>query len=391
MERADVLIAGAGTAGLAAAAALGGLGLRVIVVDPDPEGGDDLRTTAVLRPGRDLLARAGLWEGVEGEATPLRVMRVVDAGGARPVRRDFEAEELGEAPFGWNVPNRALRRAFAERLRGLGGVELRRGRFAGRLALAEEVAVALEGGERVAARLLVGADGRDSAVRRACGIGARVQRSGQRALVFTVLHEAPHEGVSTEVHLRGGPFTLVPLPDREGRPASSVVWMTEAAEAERLLGLSEGDFARAVNDRAAGAVGALEPVGGRQAWPIVLQVADRMTARRTALVAEAAHVVPPIGAQGLNMSLADIEALRGLAERDREGIGSDGWLDAYGRARERDVRVRALGIGLLNRASQGGFGPLRGLGLRLIHDVGPVRRGLMRLGLGQLAPTGRAR
>lgn len=382
MERVDILVAGGGTAGLAAAAALGTLGLKVLCVDPAPDEADDLRTTAILQPGRDLLARAGLWAGVEAEATALRVMRIVDARGQRPVARDFEAGEIGEAPFGWNVPNRALKRAFAARLASLPNVELRRASFAGRLAREEEVVVDLSDGSRVAGSLLVGADGRNSAVRRACGIGVGVTRFGQTALVFAVSHAEPHHGVSTEVHLRGGPFTLVPLPDRDGRPCSAVVWMTDGAEARRLAALPPPAFAREANGRSAGVMGDLAPLGERQAWPIVTQVAHRMTARRTALMAEAAHVVPPIGAQGLNMSLADIAALEHLAGERRGEIGGDAWLAVYARAREADVRLRALGIGVLNRVSQGGLGPLRALGVRAIHDVRPIRHGLMRLGLG---------
>ena len=387
MERVDILIAGGGTAGLAAAAGFGSLGLSVACVDPAPteapDGPDaDLRTTAILQPGRTLLEEAGLWERLEREATPLRVMRIVDALGD-PVRRDFDARELGEAPFGWNVPNRVLKRAFAERLAGMPQVALRRGvGFAARHAGIDEVIVDLSDGSRIAARLLVGADGRDSAVRRACGIDVRTMRYGQKALVFAVTHPTPHEGVSTEVHASGGPFTLVPLPDRNGKPCSSVVWMTEGAEALRLADLPEREFRAAVNARSAGVMGDLEPVGSRQVWPIVTQVARRVTARRTALMAEAAHVVPPIGAQGLNMSLADLRALLDLATERRGEIGEDPWLRAYARARETDIRLRAFGIDALNRASMGGLGPVRALGLRAMHDLPPLRRGLMRLGLG---------
>lgn len=387
MDGAEIVIAGGGAAGLAAAAGFGSLGLRVLCVDPAPaeapEGPDaDLRTTAILQPGRALLEQAGLWDRLAEEATSLRVMRIVDARGGL-VRRDFDAGDLGDAPFGWNVPNRVLKRALTERLGEMPRVTILRGvGFVGRHARLDEVAVDLSDGRRVAARLLIGADGRESAVRRACGIGVRVVRYGQKALVFAVTHEAPHDGVSTEVHARGGPFTLVPLPDRAGRPCSAVVWMTEGAEALRLMDLADDAFAAAANARSAGAMGELTPVGGRQAWPIVTQVADRLTARRTALMAEAAHVLPPIGAQGLNTSLADLRALLDLAAARAGEIGEDGWLAAYARAREADVRLRATGIDLLNRASIGGLGPLRALGLRAMHDLPPLRRALMRLGLG---------
>jgi 2-octaprenyl-6-methoxyphenol hydroxylase len=309
-------------------------------------------------------------------------MRILDARG-EPVRRDFEAGDLGDQPFGWNVPNLVLRRAFAERLGEMAGVTLLRGvGFAGRHALVDEVVVTLSDGRRVSARLLVGADGRNSPVREACGIGVRRTRTGQKAVVFAVTHDEPHHGVSTEVHRTGGPFTLVPLPDRDGRPCSAVVWMADGREVVPLLTLPPDDFAAEVNARSAGVMGHLTPVGGRQAWPIVTQVADRITARRTALMAEAAHVVPPIGAQGLNMSLADLRALLDLAAARRGGIGEDGWLQAYARAREADIRLRAFGINALNRVSIGGLGPLRSIGIRAIHDVAPVRHALMRLGLG---------
>jgi 2-octaprenyl-6-methoxyphenol hydroxylase len=387
MDSTDILIAGGGTAGLAAAAGFGSLGLSVTCVDPAlagaSEGPDaDLRTTAILQPGRALLEQAGLWERLEGEATPLRVMRIVDAAG-RTVQRDFDAGDLGDAPFGWNIPNRVIKRAFAERLAEMPQVTLLRGvGFAGRQAELDSVIGTLSDGRRIGARLLVGADGRDSAVRRACGIEARVTRYGQKALVFAVTHDAPHGGVSTEVHASGGPFTLVPLPDHQGRPCSAVVWMTDGQEAVRLRDLPEEAFAAEVNARSAGVMGRLDPVGARQAWPIVTQVADRITARRTALMAEAAHVVPPIGAQGLNMSLRDLQALLDLASARRGEIGEEGWLRAYARAREPDIRLRALGIDVLNRASIGGLGPLRALGLRAMHDIAPVRQALMRLGLG---------
>src|SRR5690606_27539509 len=133
-----------------------------------------------------------------------------------------------------------------------------------------------------------------------------VLRYGQKAVVFAVTHDHPHGGMSTEVHRAGGPFTLVPLPDLDGRPCSSVVWMAEGPEALRLAALPEDDFAAAATDRSAWVYGPLRLAAKRQVWPIISQIAHRLTGPRAALVAEAAHVVPPIGAQGLNMSLADI-------------------------------------------------------------------------------------
>lgn len=395
MERCDILVAGGGVAGLTAAAVFGAAGFGTIVVDPAAPvteagaEGADLRSTALLQPARQLLVEAGLWDRLAPHATALRVMRIVDAGGAEGrarVLRDFVAADIGQDCFGWNIPNWILRREMVARLDGLRGAELWTGvGFAGYLPRDASAQVTLTDGRRVEARLVVAADGRDSPARRAAGIGARTLRYGQKALVFAVTHEAPHDGISTEVHRSGGPFTLVPLPDHAGRPCSAVVWMETGPAAMRLAALDEDAFAAAATERSAGVQGPLRLVSRRQVWPVISRIADRVTGERLALVAEAAHVVPPIGAQGLNMSLRDIATLRDLAMADPAGLGGAAMLAAYARAREADLRLRVAGIDMLNRVSMSGAalpGALRAGGLRLAHDVGPLRRGLMRLGLG---------
>ncbi|NDV02027.1 FAD-dependent monooxygenase [Pseudoroseicyclus tamaricis] len=387
----DLLIAGGGIAGLTAAATFGAAGFTVTLVDPAPaDAAPDRRSTAFLQPARALLEEAGIWAHLAPHATPLRVMRIVDAGGAEPLARivaDFDSAEFGgEAaePFGWNIPNALIREALLGRLAELPTVTLRQGTgFAGVTPRDAEALVRLSDSTRLATRLLIGADGRNSAVREAYGIGVHTFRYGQKALVFTVTHERPHDEVSTEIHRAGGPFTLVPLPDHEGRPASAVVWMERAEEALRLAALPDAAFSAAATTRSAGVLGELTLASPRQAWPIIAQRAEAIAEKRMALMAEAAHVVPPIGAQGLNMSLADLRALLELATP--EGLGSAEMLSAYARRREPDIRTRLLGIDALNRAAIAGLPPLRDLraaALRALHGATPVRRGLMQLGLG---------
>ena len=161
----------------------------------------------------------------------------------------------------------------------------------------------------VAAKLVVAADGRDSTLRRLAGIGCRRWGYGQKALVFAVTHPDPHGGVSTEIHRTGGPLTLVPMPDHDGRPCSSVVWMVPGPRANALAALDDAGLGAELTAETMGLFGPLRIVSPRAVWPIVAQLAHRLVAQRLALIAEAAHVVPPIGAQGLNMSLADIETL----------------------------------------------------------------------------------
>ncbi|CAM3673400.1 UbiH/UbiF family hydroxylase [Paracoccus yeei] len=388
----DVLVSGGGIAGLIAAAAFGAAGHTVLCVDPAPpvteEGaqGSDLRSTAFLNPSVPVLAAAGLWDQLAPHATPLQIMRIIDAGGDQPqarLVRDFDAAEISDQPFGWNLPNWLLKREISGRLASLQNVRFRLGTgTAALLAREAEVIATLSDGSRVRAKLVVGADGRDSPVRQALGIGTRTLRYGQRALAFAVTHPQPHQNVSTEIHRWGGPFTLVPLPDRNGKPSSAVVWMERGPEIARLRALPAEAFERELNRRSAGILGHLTQATRLTEWPIISQIADRFTGPRTALIAEAAHVVPPIGAQGLNMSLADLAALLDLSgDRPGEAAG----LETYNRRRRPEALARLMGIDALNRASMISARPLRDLraaALGGLYAASPVRKLLMRAGLG---------
>lgn len=394
-ERVDVLVSGGGVAGLAAAAAFGAAGFRTICVDPTPPvtdenaAGADLRTTAFLQPSIPVLEAAGLWQRLAPHAAPLQVMRIIDAGGPVPkvrVKRDFDAADISAQPFGWNLQNWLLRREMVARLSDLDTVDFRPGTATtGVLAREDAAIVRLSDGRTVEARLLIAADGRNSPVREALGIQVKHNSYGQKAVVFSVTHPVPHENVSTEIHRSGGPFTLVPLPDREGRHASAVVWMERGPEALRLAALSDAEFEAAIDARSCGILGPLKLATRRMVWPIISQRATALTGPRTALIAEAAHVVPPIGAQGLNMSLADLRALLELAEAKPAAIGTQTMLREFEKRRKLDIHARVTGIDVLNRASMIEAQPLRDLragALDMLYGIAPLRRALMKAGLG---------
>ena len=395
MIKTDVFISGGGVAGLTAAAAFGTAGYSVLIADPmppitdDATDGADLRTTAFLQPARNFLIAAGLWDRLAPFAASLQVMRIVDAGGPTPtprVTRDFDAADIGDLPFGWNLSNWLLRREMVARLAELPNVDFRTGvGFASMLTRTNEARVTLTDGTRITSKLVIGADGRNSPVRQAAGIAAKTTRFGQKAVTFAVTHNAPHENVSTEVHRTGGPFTLVPLPDHEGKPCSAVVWMEDGPEAARLAALPIDEFNEEATLRSAGTYGPLTLVSRRMVWPIISQIADKLSAERVALVAEAAHVVPPIGAQGLNMSLADMACLLDLAQANPDTLGSTEMLGQYHRARHTDITLRVKGVGMLNRASQAENPLLRDLrakGVEALYGVAPLRKTLMKMGLG---------
>lgn len=391
----DILISGGGIAGLTAAAAFGAAGFHVICVDPTPPvtdataTGADMRSTAMLQPARTVLEAAGIWDHLAPHAAPLQIMRIVDAGGADPeprVTREFDASEISDQPFGWNFPNWLLRRALLARLAELPSVDFRAG--TGTTTLFTRTAsaqVGLTDGSRITAKLVIAADGRNSPMREAAGIAVNTKRYGQKALAFAVTHPVPHGNVSTEVHRSGGPFTLVPLPDRDGMPCSAVVWMDDGALTMERAQMDTSAFEQEMSVRSCHLFGPLTLASPRAVWPIISQHATRLSGERLALIAEAAHVLPPIGAQGLNMSLSDIATLLELAEASRDTLGDVAMLDAYHKARFADIQLRVRGIDLLNRASQASS-PLardaRAAGLNALYAMAPVRKMLMQMGLG---------
>lgn len=391
----DIVISGGGIAGLTAAAAFGTQGFTVLCVDPAPpvtsrdSDGSDLRTTAFLQPAQAFLDRAGLWNRLADYAMPLQTMRIVDAGGDIPeprVIKDFDSSDISSLPFGWNLPNWLLRREMAAQLKQMPNVEFRPGTATTSLfTRTAEARVGLSDGSTAQCKLVIAADGRGSPMRQAAGIGVQTTRFGQKALAFAVTHPIPHSNVSTEIHRTGGPFTLVPLPDHNGMPSSAVVWMENGPKAQRLFALEDADLETAMTERSCGLLGPLKLASRRTIWPIIAQHAETLYSERLALVAEAAHVVPPIGAQGLNMSLNDMMALRDLAENHRDTLGDQPMLQAYHRARIADIRARVAGITLLNRTSMMSARPLRDLrakGLDALYSLKPVRTTLMQMGLG---------
>ncbi|MFH1804463.1 MAG: FAD-dependent monooxygenase [Pseudomonadota bacterium] len=396
----DILIAGGGIAGMSAAARLAADGHDIILVDPAPASPDhnaashpDLRTTAFLQPGIATLTRAGAWQAMQDSGAMLRVMRIIDAGGAERTPRqtaDFDGIETGHGHFGWNITNRAARTALLARIADLPNVTFLQGAAVTGFTPGPDTAtVTLSTGQNIATRLVIAADGRDSALRDMAGINHRRWQYDQSALVFAVTQTVPHDNISTEIHRTGGPLTLVPMPDLNGKPCSSVVWMTSARRAETLFAMDDATLSQTLMDETMGLFGRLAVTGGRAVWPMISQIAARLTGPRLALIAEAAHVVPPIGAQGLNMSLHDIEALAGLlttARDDGGDIGAPSLLTRYHRRNFPRMVARVGGIDLLNRAAMAEPRPLRDLrylGLTAFNKIAPLRKLAIRAGIGK--------
>ncbi|WP_341363773.1 FAD-dependent oxidoreductase [Thalassospira sp. SN3W] len=396
MIETDILIAGGGIAGMSAAARFAADGHRIMIVDPAPADigeGTDLRTTAFLQPGIETLKKAGVWDAIKPTGAELRVMRIVDAGGNEMTPRetaDFDGAETNQGFFGWNVSNKAARVSLMAKLETLPNVDFRFSTtvtgFTGTSRYGEAT---LSGGETVRAKLVVAADGRNSSLREFAGIKHRRWAYDQSALVFVVTHDKPHDNISTEIHRTGGPLTLVPMPDLNGKPCSSVVWMTPADRARQLYNMDDATLSAEITRDTMSMFGPLTVASPRAIWPMISQVPSRLISARLALVAEAAHVVPPIGAQGLNMSLHDIETLADLMAKAKlrgEDIGATTLLKSYERKQLPKTLARVGGIDLLNRASM--FEPrtlrdLRYAGLTAINRIGPLRKLAIKVGVGK--------
>lgn len=376
----DIAIIGAGAVGLAAALRLARMG-RDVVLFGVPLAPRDGRTVALLDGSWRFLAALGLEDELAPLAAPLATMRMVDDTGSlfRQPPVEFKAAELGLAAFGWNVENATLVEIMARHVAQEPRIRQVPHPVETIVPGPDGVRLAGKDFEAITARLVVGADGRRSRTRDAAGITTRDWTYPQTALTAILSHRREHLDASTEFHTRAGPCTLVPLPGRR----SSLVWLLEPAEAERIALLDDSAFARAVEARTHSILGAMALDGPRGAVPMGGLSVSRFAASRIALAGESAHVFPPIGAQGLNLGLRDVLALCDTVA-DAADPGDDGVMARYDRSRQADVRLRTGAVDALNRTLLSEVLPadlLRGAGLLALARLAPLRRIVMRHGL----------
>ncbi|MBR0859428.1 UbiH/UbiF family hydroxylase [Bradyrhizobium liaoningense] len=380
----DAAVIGGGPAGLAAAIALAQAGARTALVARRVPYADN-RTTALLGASVDLLESLDVWPRCKDKAAALEVMRLVDDTGRlfRAPEVRFSCHEIGLDAFGYNIDNRSLMLALEERAAELPHLIRFDDEAESIVIEADDVAIRTASAQFLSARLVVGADGRHSLCREAAGITVTRRELSQTALTFNVGHGRPHRNVSTEFHTSHGPCVFVPLPGNR----SSIVWVAAPAEAERLRGLSDAELSAAIEKQSHSILGRMTVEPGRNLFPLAIERPNCFGRDRIALVGEAAHVVPPIGAQGLNLGLrdaADIARLAGETIASGQDPGAPDVLRRYDRARRPDILSRTFAIDIANRSLLNDFLPLqpvRAVGMHLLGAIGPLRRFAMREGL----------
>jgi 2-octaprenyl-6-methoxyphenol hydroxylase len=369
-ERAEVVIGGAGFAGLALAIALRqGLGPSFAVTVADPafgRVGADARASAIVASARRLFEAIGVWDRVADGAQPILDMAITDSrlqDAVRPVFLTFAGDVEPGEPFAHMVENGPLIDALTAKAK-QEGVALRATAVSDFDLAANRIEVRLADDDTVAARLLVAADGARSTIRERAGITSHGWAYGQSSIVATVAHERDHYGRAEEHFLPAGPFAILPLKGRR----SSIVWTEEAQEAERIVALPDREFHAELERRFGLHLGEIAAVGLRRAYPLGWAMARAFVAERLALIGDAAHVIHPIAGQGLNMGLKDVAALaETIVDAVRLGLdpGSLAVLDRYQRWRRFDTMAMGIATDGLNRLFSN-----RSDVLRLARDVG---------------------
>ncbi|MGH1455628.1 MAG: FAD-dependent monooxygenase [Alphaproteobacteria bacterium] len=396
--RAEILIIGGGAAGLTLSLLLGNAGVKVHLVEPFPpkalrDTAISSRTVAMMQSSINILQAAGQESFCDEHGTIMEVMRIIDdsMAGQDNVTSEFDSFDIGLPYFSMNIPNDLLRAKMYEDASVHKNITIHNMKLEDYTVDDVNVSARLEDGIEIITPLIIGADGRESLVRKIAGIKAKKTQYGQSAITCIINHSRGHENTSTEFHREGGPFALVPMTGNQ----SSVVWVENTEKADALLKLSRDAFEESLQKATNDILGGITLETNPQSWPLCAIKAKDITAPRVALIAEAAHVMSPITAQGLNLSLRDVAALaETVVDHLRIGsdIGAKVVLREYERRRAFDIDTRTFGVDAMNRIVRHKNAPVkdaRRIGLKALNKFSPLKIIAMQHGLAPSLDQGR--
>jgi 2-octaprenylphenol hydroxylase len=392
MQQRDVVIVGGGMVGLALACALRDRGLKVTLVEraegePRLSLGRDCRVSAIVAGTVEILQGLDVWPHIEGDAGPIRSMRVWDDQRFGSIR--FEAEEVGCEALGYIVENSHLQSAMLEVLDDSSVEICCPAEIESVDWHADAVHVVLDDGRTLATPLIVGADGGRSWLRQQAGVGVFEHDLKQRAIVATVRCRHSNRQTAFQRFLPTGPLAFLPLTSE----LSSIVWSAENSESERLMALDDAGFREALDLAFGPILGGVDEVGERAVFPLRSQLARSMVSRRMALIGDAAHVIHPLAGLGVNLGIRDAMVLAQEivdAHRFKEDIGSVAVLDRFARARIPDNLSVLAGMEAFHHLFTSrlpGIGPIRDAGMLMVGNSGPIKHMLMRTGMGLSLPV----
>ncbi len=391
----SVIISGLGISGLITASLLCKEKIKVECFEPIDisKFHADQRTTAFLNPAIGVFKEIGIWGEIEPFSQPLKEMEIIDAGSkerAGPASVVFEPKEVNIENFGFNVPNSILRLELLGWLKKNQNFVLNVGDpIVKHYAFDDNIVVRTEKGKELNGKLLISCEGRESAIRKREKINTIKTSYNQLAMVFQVSHSKKHKDRTTEILDVGGPFTIIPLRTTSKQSKSTVVWMDNADVINEAYSLENEEFDTLVSKKSLGIRGNIKLVGKRQKWPVSSQLSKTLVSKRTVLIAESAHVMPPTGAQGLNTSVEDIIALHNICKtalKNNEDIGSERVLRRYNIKRFLLTGSKVFGIHLLNKISMTENSFLRIARknfLMYLNQSSLVRKTLIKAGLGK--------
>ncbi|MCC9620997.1 2-octaprenyl-6-methoxyphenyl hydroxylase [Thalassospira sp. MA62] len=384
----DVVILGGGLNGASMALALAHGGLKVVVIDyADPKtilsANYDGRTCAIAAASKAVLEVAGVWKHIADQAEPILDIHIED--GHSPLFLHYDHREVGDAPMGYIVENLVTRRGLYKAIDENDLVEMIAPAKVTNIARnSGAMEITLADGRVVHAPLAIGAEGRKSMLRDWAGIKIYDWSYNQSAIVCTVKHQEPHNGLAVEHFMPGGPFAILPMTDNR----CSIVWSEKTEQANYLVGLDDQTFLDELHRRFDGYLGDLEVVGPRFCYPLGLQHAYQYTDDRIALIGDAAHGMHPIAGQGLNMGIRDVAALAEIlvdARRLGRDIGSADVLAEYEKWRRFDNTVMLAATDLTTRLFSNDIAPLRwarDFGLAVVEKLPPLKKTFMSHAMG---------
>ena len=390
----SVIISGLGISGLITASLLCKEKIKVECFEPIDisKFHADQRTTAFLNPAIGVFKEIGIWEKIEPFSQPLKEMEIIDAGSkerAGPASVVFEPKEVNIENFGYNVPNGILRLELLGWLKKNKNFVLNIGDpIVKHYAFDDNIVVRTAKGKELNGKLLISCEGKESAIRKREKINTIKTSYNQLAMVFQVSHSKKHKDRTTEILDVGGPFTIIPLRTSSKQSKSTVVWMDNSDVINEAYSLENAEFDTLISKKSLGIRGNIKLVGKRQKWPVSSQFSKTLISKRTVLIAESAHVMPPTGAQGLNTSVEDIIALHNICKKalkNNEDIGSDRVLRQYNIKRFPLTGSKVFGIHLLNKISmtENSFLRIARKNFLMYLNQSPLlRRTLIKAGLG---------